>query len=162
MGNYTAWVITWSRLSSAVNGNMPDTPIRAPLALLPGRSAHERVEGALVALHQMLCGSTPSDMVGALRRMRPYEVEWDYLRVNARLGHDPEVLAFHSSVRHSTRTRDPETGEGRLLYRHPRWTTRAELRELARDFVDAQQMDEFAAVAAAEAALRDRVTDWRG
>lgn len=150
-----AWVITWLGFATHVGA-----PIGAPLALLPGRASQARVEGALVALHQVLRGSAPSDAIGGLGRSPAYEVEWDYLRVNARIGHDPQVFAHHAEVRHSTRRRDPRTGEGELSYTHAKWTTRIELREIANGLIDAGQVDASAAFGAAEAALRARVATW--
>ena len=160
MVKYKAWVITWLRNSVAENGNMPATPIGAPLALLPGNSATSRIEGAMVAMYQLIGGSYPSDGVGFLKRTPTDKVRWDYLRLNASIGHDPQVLAYHAEIDYRLSKRDPLTGEGRISYTHSKWTERGDYRE-ASDIALAAGEDVYAAHESAVRTLRERVTTWQ-
>lgn len=119
MAKRTAWVITWSHNSSKQNGNFPATEPGTPLALFPGRTEKGRIEGALVALHQLIEGSYPSSGIMHVRKKSANVVEWDAADNRAIIGHDPQVIALKTrNLRHLTDSAslNPETGEGTLSF----------------------------------------------
>lgn len=153
-----AWVITcvWHDRSVAV----PHAEVGEPLALLPARSSRVRIEGAMVALYQVVTGSAPSRMTGALKREPPDKTAWDYHRQNAKLGHNPEIWAHRATVEHSLRRKDPRTGEGIIAsYTCAKWSTREDHRELARS-KSQSGADVFDSHEAAEHELKQRSRTW--
>lgn len=90
-----------------------------PLALFPGKTERSRIEGALIALHQLIEGSFPSSAIMHVRKMSANVVEWDAAGNRAVIGHDPQVIALKTrNLRHLTdpASLDPETGEGKLSF----------------------------------------------
>lgn len=123
-----AWVITWHRGSVAPSPNEPGTPQGAPLALLPSRASRERVEGALVAMFQMISGSYPDLVIGHLRRRPTYRVEWDADENIAKIGHDIEVYAFRTEVHFDGTLKALEASDARGLIKFQplKWVTQRE------------------------------------
>jgi hypothetical protein len=157
---YKAWVITWLRNSSAANGNTPATPIGAPLAFLPVRFAPARIEAAMVAVYQLVQGSLPSYSVGFLKEQRIDEVKWDDLKLNACIGHDPQVWAHRAEIAYSAEEKDTLTGEGKTSYTYTRWADARDLRQARKAAMAAGETDPKAILAAAERAIRANVTTW--
>jgi hypothetical protein len=72
-----AWVITWAHNVSKMNGNFPATDQGKALGLFPGRTNKDRIEGAMIAIHQMIEGSYPSSGIMHVRRKSANVVTWD-------------------------------------------------------------------------------------
>jgi hypothetical protein len=82
------------------HGGLPaDVAQGDPLVVLPGRSSEASSEGVLKALFQLASGPASDVAVGFLRRTPSYEVEWDAARGVARIGHDSQIFANHSTLR---------------------------------------------------------------
>lgn len=99
--------------------------------MLPSRASTQRVEGALVALFQMVSGADADLMVGHLRRTPAYLVEWDADRNVAKIGHDVEIYAYRTELRFDgTRPARASTdGRGLLTYEPVKWVTQRERRD---------------------------------
>lgn len=119
-----AWVISWGRGSVQASQNEPGTPQGDPLAVLPSRASRERVEGALVALFQMISGADPDLMIGHLRRAPAYTVEWDADGNIAKIGHDVEIYAYRTKIHFDGTRRALASSDGRglLAYEQVKWS----------------------------------------
>jgi hypothetical protein len=127
---HTRWVLTWTAGSRRPNGNYPDSPQGDALAVFPGRTSRERLEGALEALFQLIGGSdADTQMSQSGKKPGHYEVEWDAGERNAKIGHDLMVWAHHSKVSYdrSRATLDETSGIGRITFvATSKWQTRDE------------------------------------
>ncbi len=123
-----AWVITC--LVHDLTLAIPDVVSGAPLIMLPGRTARERIEGAMIAASQLLTSSNPSVMVRALRPPRAEQAEWDHLGLSARLGLNPQILAHHATLRYRQNSTTEEVTEV-VSYSFSPWVTHHEIKTLA-------------------------------
>lgn len=126
-----AWVISWVRGGARASQNEPGTPQGEALAVLPSRASTERIEGALVALFQMVSGADPDLMVGHLRRTPAYSVEWDADRNIAKIGHDVEIYAYRTGIHFDGTRRALVSSDGRGLFSFEpvEWVTQRERRD---------------------------------
>lgn len=90
-----AWVITWSRSSIPETGNMPATPPGSALAVFPGRTNKDVIEGALIGMHQAFMSEYPTDMFDYVTKKAPYKPDWNWNHTLCAIGHDPVVKAFY-------------------------------------------------------------------
>jgi len=132
INRYKAWAICWSCsdpnrtvLSSKTQGQ--------PIAVFPGKTSKKTIEGALIALHQVLDGSDAESMANRLRRkLIGDRVEWDYLAQNAKIGLGLEVWAQHGEIHydHTETVLEETRGSGRVTFKATsKWLTRSEYRE---------------------------------
>lgn len=91
---YTAWVITWWHHTDVP---WPDVAMDRPLAVLPSDTHRDHVEVAMIAVHQLVCQSSPARLAEVLKSTN-YQVEW-YGAV-ASIGHEPKVFAEIADVTH--------------------------------------------------------------
>lgn len=126
---YKAWVLTWA--STASRGNVPvGLPSQeAPLALFPAQTSKPTIEGAMLALLQVLENSSLEIGIGYVRRAPGrHRVEWDSPGRNARVGHSVEVWAqlVELTYDRSELALESTRGEGQATYVGRRWMTRQE------------------------------------